>query len=563
MPPKKQESSLTETVCIYALGGLDEDGKNMTCVEIDGQIYIIEAGIKFPEEKESLGIEYIVQDISVLVEKKDKIAGIFITHGHDDVMGALPYVLKQIKTDVYTSPLAAKQIHRMLKKERITGVSIHQVKRKETKRIKGRKVHFFPVTHAYPSTFGLAIYSTQGYIIYSGEFIEDYDDLSDSYRADYSSFSDLAKEGVLVLMQESKGADRSGHTSPNHRIYDRFSTMLEESEGQRIFVTVYTQSVYRIQEIVEACIDHNRKMVFYTQELRDLFKDMEASLGYTIDKNYVIEHNKFSKNMKDVVVIISGQGKSLFKTISNIANNEVNGIDFTSEDSIVIASPVVPGVEKEFKDMENDIYKKEGQIMVLDRNVISMHPSKEDLKMMIFLTKPKYYIPIKGEYRKLYMNSQIAMEMGYNPSRIIILDNGQVATFENRKLVSCTMKYELNDTMIDGKENWDMAGVVLKDREILSTDGVMILAIGLDSKTKKIINGPDIQTRGLIYLKDAEYITDDVAKIMEDVINEAVKNKTYDNLETRSEIRSKVSKYLEKQTAKRPMVLPVILEINV
>lgn len=563
MPPKKQESSLTETVCIYALGGLDEDGKNMTCVEIDGQIYIIEAGIKFPEEKESLGIEYIVQDISVLVEKKDKIAGIFITHGHDDVMGALPYVLKQIKTDVYTSPLAAKQIHRMLKKERITGVSIHQVKRKETKRIKGRKVHFFPVTHAYPSTFGLAIYSTQGYIIYSGEFIEDYDDLSDSYRADYSSFSDLAKEGVLVLMQESKGADRSGHTSPNHRIYDRFSTMLEESEGQRIFVTVYTQSVYRIQEIVEACIDHNRKMVFYTQELRDLFKDMEASLGYTIDKNYVIEHNKFSKNMKDVVVIISGQGKSLFKTISNIANNEVNGIDFTSEDSIVIASPVVPGVEKEFKDMENDIYKKEGQIMVLDRNVISMHPSKEDLKMMIFLTKPKYYIPIKGEYRKLYMNSQIAMEMGYNPSRIIILDNGQVATFENRKLVSCTMEYELNDTMIDGKENWDMAGVVLKDREILSTDGVMILAIGLDSKTKKIINGPDIQTRGLIYLKDAEYITDDVAKIMEDVINEAVKNKTYDNLETRSEIRSKVSKYLEKQTAKRPMVLPVILEINV
>ena len=228
----------------------------------------------------------------------------------------------------------------------------------------------------------------------------------------------------------------------------------------------------------------------------------------------------------------------------------------------MVASPVVPGVENEFKSMENDMYKKEGEIIVLDKNVLSMHPSKEDLKMMIFLTKPKYYIPIKGEYRLLHMNSQIAVEMGYDPSRIIILDNGQVATFENRKLVSCAMELELHETMIDGKENWDMAGVVLKDRETLSTDGVMILAIGINAKTKKIINGPDVQSRGLIYLRDAEYITGDVAKIMEDTINEAVENKTYDNLETRNLIRDKVSKYLYKQTAKRPMILPVILEIN-
>ena len=248
--------------------------------------------------------------------------------------------------------------------------------------------------------------------------------------------------------------------------------------------------------------------------------------------------------------------------MSNIANNEVEDIVFTQNDVIVIASPVIPGVEKVFKSMENDIYKEEGTILVLDRNVLSMHPSKEDLKMMLFLMKPKYYIPVKGEYRHLYMNSEIALEMGYKPSQIILLDNGQVATFENQKLRSCSMELELHDVMIDGKENWDMAGVVLKDREILSTDGVMILAIGLDAKTKKIINGPDIQTRGLIYVKDAEYITTDVGKILEDTIQEAVANKTYDNLTTRNEIRDKISKYLYKQTAKRPMVLPVILEIN-
>lgn len=551
----------SERIRIFALGGLSEDGKNMTIIEVDDSIYILEAGIKFPEGKGSLGIEYIIQDFTYLIENQDRIAGIIITHGHDDVMGALPYLLKQIKADVYTSPMAAKEISKLLKKERITGVKIHPIKRHDTKRIGKRKVVFFPVTHAYPGTFGVAIPTSQGYIVYSGEFIEDYDDLDDAYRGDFTTCSKLGNEGVLVLLQESKGAERNGHTSPNHRVSPRFSQVLEQYEGHRIFISVYNQSVYRIQEILETCINYDRKMLFYTKELQQLVKNMQE-MGLEIPSHLIVDPKAFTNDMKDIVIIISGQGKPLFRTISNIANNEVDGFDFCQEDVIVIASPVIAGVENEFKNMENDIYKQEGTIIVLDKEVLSMHPSKEDLKMMIFLTKPKYYIPIKGEYRLLHMNSQIALEMGYDPMHIILLDNGQVATFENQKLRSCGMELELHDTLIDGKENWDMAGVVLKDREVLSTDGVMILAIGLEAKTKKIINGPDVQTRGLIYLKDAEYITNDVAKIMEETIEEAVANKTYENLATRQEIREKVSKYLVKQTAKRPMVLPVILEIN-
>ena len=553
--------SLTEKIRIFALGGLDEDGKNLFCVEVDQSIYVIEAGIKFPDNKESLGIEFIIQDFTYLVENKNRVAGIFITHGHDDVMGALPYLLKQVPCDVYTAPLAVKEVQKMIRQEHITGVRVHSVKRNDKKRIGKRRVVFFPITHAYPGTFGLAIGTEQGYIVYSGEFIEDYDDLDDAYRADFTTISELGNEGVLVLLQESKGAERSGHTSPSHRISPKLLQVLETHENKRVFVSVYTQSVYRIQEIIDCCMASRRKMVFYSKELRDLVGRLKE-IGYEVDPSLVIDPADFDNSMKDVVVIISGQGKSLFKTINNIANNELESIVFDQDDVIVVASPVVPGVENEFKSMENDMYKKEGEIIVLDKNVLSMHPSKEDLKMMIFLTKPKYYIPIKGEYRLLHMNSQIAVEMGYDPSRIIILDNGQVATFENRKLVSCAMELELHETMIDGKENWDMAGVVLKDRETLSTDGVMILAIGINAKTKKIINGPDVQSRGLIYLRDAEYITGDVAKIMEDTINEAVENKTYDNLETRNLIRDKVSKYLYKQTAKRPMILPVILEIN-
>lgn len=557
----KEISSVNERICIFCLGGLDEDGKNMMVVEVDQDIYIIEAGIKFPEEKESLGIEFIVQDFTYLIENQDRIAGIFITHGHDDVMGALPYLMKNIKANIYTSPLASKAIHKVFKKERITGSKIYTIKRHDQRKIGAHKVVFFPVTHAYPGTFGLAISTSQGYVVYSGEFIEDYDDLHDSYRGDFTTCSKLGNEGVLVLLQESKGAERSGHTAPNHRITEKFSQVLEQTDHNRVFVSVYTQSVYRIQEIIECCIQYDRPMIFYSKELRELVANLE-DFNVSIPKKLVLDPSYIKEAPDNVVVIISGQGKSLFKTMSNIANNEVEDIVFTQNDVIVIASPVIPGVEKVFKSMENDIYKEEGTILVLDRNVLSMHPSKEDLKMMLFLMKPKYYIPVKGEYRHLYMNSEIALEMGYKPSQIILLDNGQVATFENQKLRSCSMELELHDVMIDGKENWDMAGVVLKDREILSTDGVMILAIGLDAKTKKIINGPDIQTRGLIYVKDAEYITTDVGKILEDTIQEAVANKTYDNLTTRNEIRDKISKYLYKQTAKRPMVLPVILEIN-
>ncbi|NJE40316.1 ribonuclease J [Faecalicoccus pleomorphus] len=557
----KEISSVNERIRIFCLGGLDEDGKNMMVVEVDQDIYIIEAGIKFPEEKESLGIEFIVQDFTYLIGNQDRIAGIFITHGHDDVMGALPYLMKNIKANIYTSPLASKAIHKVFKKERITGSKIYTIKRHDQRKIGAHKVVFFPVTHAYPGTFGLAISTSQGYVVYSGEFIEDYDDLHDSYRGDFTTCSKLGNEGVLVLLQESKGAERSGHTAPNHRITEKFSQVLEQTDHNRVFVSVYTQSVYRIQEIIECCIQYDRPMIFYSKELRELVANLE-DFNVSIPKKLVLDPSYIKEAPDNVVVIISGQGKSLFKTMSNIANNEVEDIVFTQNDVIVIASPVIPGVEKVFKSMENDIYKEEGTILVLDRNVLSMHPSKEDLKMMLFLMKPKYYIPVKGEYRHLYMNSEIALEMGYKPSQIILLDNGQVATFENQKLRSCSMELELHDVMIDGKENWDMAGVVLKDREILSTDGVMILAIGLDAKTKKIINGPDIQTRGLIYVKDAEYITTDVGKILEDTIQEAVANKTYDNLTTRNEIRDKISKYLYKQTAKRPMVLPVILEIN-
>lgn len=551
-----------DQVRIFALGGLDEDGKNMLVVEVNEAIFIIEAGLKYPDTGQ-LGVEFIIPDFSYLIENKERIQGIFITHAHDDVVAALPYLLKQVNAPVYTGALTANIIHEMLKKEDIKNAKIHRLKRCSKQTIGGVKIRTFPMTHAFPDNFGLAISTDQGYIVYTGEFIVDYDMLQKEYLCDLNELSDIGKKGVLCLLCESQGADKSGHTAPKHRITSLIEPIFEASEGTRILISCYSQSLFRIIEIIELAKKFNRKIFFHDKGIRELLKHLETMKYYRVPKEMEINEKNFSDDMEDVVVLISGNGKNLFRTMTNIANHEDAHVSFRTSDTIIVASPIVSGTELDASNMENEIYKEGGKIYTLDsKTVLSMHPSSEDLKMMLYLFQPKYYIPIKGEYRHLYVNANLATKMGYSPDRILILENGQIALFENKILKSVAQRLELEDTMIDGKENWDVTGVVLKDREVLSTDGVMIIGVGVNHKTKEISNGPDVQTRGLIYLKDAEYIIKEVGNIMENCIEKAVKEKRYDNLTVRAEARDKISKYLMKETGKRPMVLPVIMEIN-
>lgn len=551
-----------DKVRIFALGGLDEDGKNMYVVEVNEAIFIIEAGLKYPDT-DQLGVEFIIPDFTYLIENKDRIQGIFITHAHDDVVAALPYLLKQINIPVYTGPLTANIIHETLKKEGVKNAKIHRMKRASKQVIGGVKVRTFPMTHAFPDNFGLAIQTDQGYIVYTGEFIVDYDMLQEEFLCDLNELSDIGKKGVLCLLCESQYADKSGHTAPKHRVTSLIEPIFEESRG-RILISSYSQSLFRIIEIIELAKKFNRKIFFHDKDMRDMLKILEEMKYYRVPKEMQVTEKNFDDEMEDIVILLTGSGKNLFRTMSNIANHEDKFVSFRTSDTIIVASPIVSGTENDANVMENEIYKEGGKIFTLDgKTVLSMHPSSEDLKMMLYLFRPKYYIPVKGEYRHLYVNANLATKMGYGPDKILILDNGQVAQFENKVLTSVGERLELEDTLIDGKENWDVTGVVLKDREVLSTDGVMVVGVGVSFKTKEVINGPDVQTRGLIYLKDAEYIIKEVGNIMERCIEAAVKEKRYGNLQVRAEARDKISKYLMKETGKRPMVLPVILEINI
>lgn len=547
---------------IFALGGLDEDGKNMLVVEINDAIFIIEAGMKYPEADQH-GVNMIIPDFKYLQDNQERIKGIFITHGHDDVMAALPSLLKQIDIPVYTTALTAMIVEEKCHEAGIEKVKIHRIRRGHSFKVDGTTIRTFGMTHSIADGFGVAIDSPEGYIVYTSEFIVDFDVRNDAFSCDITQLAEIGKKGVFALLTESVGAIRNGHTAPNHRISSEIEPYFSDAKGERIIITTYAQNMYRMIEIIELANKYKKKVFFYDERVRSIMKMAEKLGYYRIPIGLEVNRNQFSHDMRNVVVIVSGSGSQVFKLMHKIALKEDPLLELTPEDTVIIASPIVPGTEREAANMENEIYKETIKVASLDhRKVVSMHASSEDLKMVLYLFKPKFYIPVKGEYRHLIANANVAFDMGFKVSNIILLDNGQIACFEEGELKSTQEVMALEDVLVDGKDSLDVSGIVLKDREILATDGAIIAGAVVDFKTKEVIGGPDVQSRGVIYLKDADYIVKQIGCIVEDTINEAVAEKRYENMAVRQEIKDKIIKYVYRETGKRPMILPAIVEIH-
>lgn len=549
-------------VRIFALGGLDEDGKNMYVVENNDDIFILECGLKYPDG-EQLGVNMIVPDFKYLLDKKDRIKGLFITHGHDDVMSALGQLMKVIPdVPLYMAPLTALMFERKAKKEGIIKPNIHRIRRNSTFKIGSTEIRTFGTTQSIADGFGVAIGTEDGYVVYSSEFIVDYDTTNEAFKFDVSNITALGEKGVLALMCESVGSTRVGHSAPNHRITPHLEQYFEDSEG-RMLITVYNQNLYRVIEILELANKYNRKVMIYDDELKQLMSDM-AKLGYYhIPPGLEIPRESFNNDIDNVLVLVSGTGSSIFHKVHRIATKEDELIELRSTDTVIIASPAVPGTERSEAGMEDDLYREAGRVIAVDaKRAFTMHASIEDLKMMIYLLRPNYYIPVKGEYRQLIANANIALDMGYKADKIVVMDNGQVSTFVNGVREKSFGNVETGDVMVDGKDSLDASGMVLKDRELLSTDGAIIIGVVVNHANKKIIGGPDVQSRGVIYLKDADYIVKQVGVLMEKTIEDAVKDGRYSNMECRAEAREKIARYVLHETGKRPMILPAIVEIN-
>ena len=548
-----------EKVRLMALGGLDEDGKNMYCIEIDNDIFVVDAGLKYPENQQ-LGVEYIIPDYSYLIKNKDRVKAIFITHGHDDVMMALSHILKEADFDVYATALTAKVVEDELPKNSKKRINI--IRRDAKLKIAGHTIHAFPVMMSIADGVGLIFETDQGSIVYTSEFIVDYDATYDAFAMNFSILNKIGEHNVLCLMAESIASNKEGYTTPKHKITDHIETYIENLNG-RIIMTLYKQNLYRIIEVLELAKKYKRKIFFYDDDHLKLLKHVEELGYYKVPYNIVVTKKDFNNNIDNIICIVSGSGKQVFRMLNNIAIGEDRVLELKKNDLVIIASPVVPGTEKEAAAMEDDLYRADVKVVKVNKKaLLSMHASKEDLKMMLHMVKPKYYLPVKGQYSDLVNNADVAVEMGYTPDKIIILDNGQFATFDNQKLVSTRDQIELNEILIDGSDKADVSGMVLKDRLTLSTDGAIVAGIVLDFKTKALIGGPDVQSRGVIYLKDAENLLNEIGNILVETVNEAVKDNCYDNMRVRMEAKDRISAYVAKNTGKRPMILPAIVEVN-
>ncbi len=548
-------------VRIFALGGLDEDGKNMLVVEENEDIYVIESGMKYPGA-DQLGIVMVIPGFDYLVQNQDRIRAVFITHGHDDVIGSLTNLLKEISVPVYMAPLTAKIFEREAKRAGLKDYSLHRIRRNAKFRIGDTEIRTFGTTQSIADGFGIAIRTADGFVVYSSEFIVDYDTRNDAFSFGMNEIMEISNRGVLALMTESVGATREGHSSPQHRITPLVEPYFEEAPG-RIVVSVYSQNLYRVIEFIELADKYNRKVMIYDDDLRDLMKDMAALGYYHIPAGMDIVPQNFDNDADNVVVIVGGRGNTIFKKMHVIATREDRLIQLRNTDTVIIASPAVPGTEREESAMEDDLYKETPRIVAADvRRAFSMHASIEDLKSMIYLFNPQYYIPVKGEYRQLISNANIALDMGYPVNNIIVMDNGQVAAITNGLLERNFETVPFGEILIDDEEDHSATGMILKDRELLSTDGVIVIGIVVNHATKEVIGGPDVQSRGVIYLKDADYMIKEIGNMMEEIITSAARNGTYDNMTCRSEAREKISRYVMRETGKRPMILPAIVEIN-
>ena len=543
---------------IFSLGGLNENGKNMYVIEVDKSIFVIDAGLKYADEH-MLGIDYIIPNIEYLKENKKRIKGIFLTHGHYENSGAVADLMKDLSgVPIYGSKFTIDLLKKELESEKISTASLIEIQPYKTLTL--GKVKIFPVglSHSMPDNLGYAIYTKDGVIFYASDFVFDAL-MRGHYQTDIGKLAYIGKQGVLCLLTESIYADKPGHTAPNHRISNLIRETLNKASGRIIF-NVLNSHIYRIQELFNEVSKTDRKIVIMGKNLQNIVEYAISNKYLFVDKNCIGDLSNI--NDENVIILNSNERERAYSTINKIANGYDKFIKLQPTDTVFLATPIYEGREKTFYKLLDDISKLDVNVVTLSKNHLSHHASSEDLMMMIDLMKPKYYFPIKGEYRFQVANATLAEKVGISPENIILKENGYVASFVNGKLINNEfLRMPCGDISIDGDSSDDVGEIVLRDREMLSENGIIIISATLSKKTKKLLAGPEILTRGFIYVKDSTELIDTMKEMCETIITDNVHENYVDYTKIKTSIRDNLSKYLSNQTGNKPMIISVLQEI--
>ena len=543
---------------IMSLGGLNENGKNLYVVSVDSKLLIFDCGMKYAPDK-MYGVDYVIPDFTYLVEHKDDIVGVFITHPHHENMGALSDLLKAIPDiNVYASTFTSKIIEYFCEEDKVKVNNLHVINAHKKIDFDNFSVFPFSVTHSCPETLGFCINTQNGAIIYMADFVID-PTMSGLYDMDLGKLAYIGKQGVLCLMAESVFSEKKGHTSPNHKLESFFKKVVDRNKGRIVF-TVLPLHIYTIGEIFNSLKDKGRKVVIMGKELHTI-------VNLCIKNGYLEVDESMLGNLTDLknpntVILISNDRETPYSNINRILSGHDKFITLEKGDTVCFAEPSYDAYEKVLVKIMNDLAVKGINIESIPKDKsVRHHASSEDLMMLIKLFNPMYYMPIKGEYRYQVENANLAYRVGLDKNNIILKENGQIVTINNGKLVDNFDKIFVDDILIDGKSSEDVGDLVLKDRELLSSNGLVLISATLSKKDKKIIVDPEIMTRGFIYERDNMEIINDVKEISLNVILENTNNKYADYTKIRNDIREKVGTYLYKATQCKPVILTVIQEI--
>lgn len=543
---------------IFSLGGLNEVGKNMYIVEVDKDIFVFDAGLKYADDK-MLGVDYIIPNYDYLKENRKRIKGVFITHGHDAQMGALSDILLDIKDiKIYGSSFTLEVIRNQLKEDGVKTNNLIEIEPHKKLNFGVNSIFPISLTHSVPDALGYVLYTPDGAIFYTGNFVFD-STMRGHYETDIGKLAYVGKQGVLCLLSESVYAEKKGFTSPNHRISSVIRDSLLGTNG-RVLFNIFQTQVYRIQELFNEVSKTNRRVVIMGKNLESMVYNLIDNGYMSFDKSRI--GNIHQVNDPNVVVIISDEREKPYSNIKRIIKGYDKFITISDKDTVIFASPVYDGMEKSATKVLDDISKLGANIVTLpSKKFLTHHASSEDLMLMIGLMNPKYYFPVIGEYRHQVANKEAALKVGMNEENIILKQNGEVATFVDGVYKNTTFKVKVDDILIDGKTVGDIGELVLKDRESLSENGIVIVTVTLDKKSKAILAGPEILTRGFIYVKDNIDLIQETKKISLEIVENNIQPNYVDFNKIKMEIRDKVGKYLYDETECKPMILIVLQEV--
>jgi len=556
---KKNEQKSSLGLKVIPLGGLEQIGMNITAFEYEDSIIVVDCGLSFPED-DMLGIDLVIPDVTYLKNNIEKVKGFVITHGHEDHIGALPYVLREINVPIYATKLTMGIIENKLKEHNLTGNTKRKVvKFGQSINLGQFRIEFIKTNHSIVDAAALAIYSPAGIVVHTGDFKVDYTPVFGD-AIDLQRFAEIGKKGVLALMCDSTNAERPGFTPSERTVGRTFDILFEEHKNTRIIIATFASNVDRVQQIINSAYKFGRKVVVEGRSMVSII-ETATNLGYlSIPENTLIdiEQLKNYPDEKTVIITTGSQGESM-AALSRMAGDNHRKISIGPTDTVIFSSHPIPGNEKAVTNVINELLLKGADVIFQDVHV-SGHACQEEIKLIYTLVHPKYAIPVHGEFKHLKAQAKIARELGVPKENIFILRSGEVLELTEEK-AQITGNVPVGDILVDGLGVGDVGNIVLRDRQHLAEDGILIVVLGLDGATDELVSGPDIVSRGFVYVRESDELMDEARIVVNEAVEGCLSRGIADWGKLKSSIKDSLGEYVWRKTKRRPMILPIIMEI--